>query len=178
MNKLFKQRGGRGARLLIGAILFVIPVVIGVATPASAASHFIPHPARLSVNSSGRCLTVNTISRNIWDKIYTSNCVLGWEPQLWDIDPDGTGYYTIRSRSNGQYLDVYSYRQEDGATVVTWPYIRGATNQHWSLENNNYGSYNLRAQHSGKCLNAYSSQPWVVQWHCAGYSNQAWSAGR
>jgi Ricin-type beta-trefoil lectin domain-like len=178
MSKLFKQRGGRSAWALIGVALFTMAVVIGTPTPASAAPFFIPHPARLSVKSSSRCLTVNTISSNIWDKMYTSNCVLNWAPQLWDIDPDGTGYYTIKSRSNRQCLDVFSYRQEDGAAVVTWPCIRGATNQHWSLEANNYGSYNLRAQHSEKCLIAYSGEPWVGQWRCAGYSGQAWSATR
>lgn len=148
-------------------------VAIGAPAPASAAPAFMPHSASLSVKSSGRCLTVNTVSFNVLDRLYASTCVFRWTPQLWDIDPDGAGYNTIKSRSNGQCLDVYSYRQEDGATVVTWPCIRGATNRHWSLERNNYGNYNLRAQRSEKCLIDYSGQSWVGQWSCAGYSSQA-----
>lgn len=165
----------RKTQLRFGAIALVIALLFSTPTPAFAGPAFIPHPAHLWVLSTGRCLTVNSFSSSIWDKMYTSNCALGWQEQLWDVDPVGDGTYTVRSRYNQQCLDVYAYRQEDGAAVVTWQCLPGATNQHWWLEPNNFGNYNLRAVHSGKCLNAYSSLPWVVQWRCAGpYTSQAW----
>jgi hypothetical protein len=177
MIKRLKQREPKVVRRLAGATLVATAVMVGASAPAaSAGPAFIPHPAWLIVKSSSRCLTFNTVSSSIWDKLYTSNCVFqggAWTPQLWDVNPIGGGYYNIVSRSNGQCLDVYAYRQEDAAAVVTWPCI-GATNQQWTLEWTNSGGYNLRARHSGKCLLAYDGDPFVGQWGCAGFTGQSW----
>jgi hypothetical protein len=170
--------GNTSARRLMGALLCILTGMAGVPALASAYPRYMPTRANL-INSDFECVTANSISFNIWDKIYKAKCIAApWPEQIWDIHEvyDGLyiNYYTIQSEFNGECLDVYAYRQEDGAAIVTWPCINGATNQRWSIEAHN-GTYILRAEHSGKCLTGYPGVPWIRQWPCPGYTGQDWS---
>jgi hypothetical protein len=160
----FKQLRRKSARLLMGATLLV---VAGVPATASASpivdgpGYYQPH--HLVAATNGQCLTFNTFLDNVYERLYTSQCARAWTPQLWDLNYVDNGYYNIRSHYDpSRCVDVLAYNQDQGARVVTWTCIPGATNQQWSLTYNSYtNAWKVRARHSGKCLQ--SSRPWVVQ---------------
>jgi hypothetical protein len=75
---------------------------------------------------------------------------------LWDnvggAMPIPGKYYMLRNKQSRQVIDVFSFRQENGADVVQWPGFDNK-NQQWLLEDRGNGYYTLTAKHSGKALN-------------------------
>jgi hypothetical protein len=177
MIKLFKQLRQKSARMLIVATLFAVSVMVGVPTLASAAAPpYIPSAGFMSVHlgTGIHCLTVNSISFNAYDKLYSSACIFKWGEQQWKFNRLGNGYFSIKSQFNGECLDVYDYNQANNARVVTYPCIDGATNQQWSLKYDYVtDGLKVRARHSGKCLDALGS-PWITQFYCGGFSSESW----
>jgi hypothetical protein len=60
-------------------------------------------------------------------------------------------YYMLRNKQSRQVIDVFSFKQENGADVVQWPSFDNE-NQQWLLEDMGNGYYTLTAKHSGKAL--------------------------
>jgi hypothetical protein len=74
---------------------------------------------------------------------------------LWDNIgspmPISGKYYILRNKQSRQVIDVFSFRQENGANVVQWPQ-NDFDNQRWLFEDMGNGYYTLTAKHSGKAL--------------------------
>ncbi|BAZ08731.1 hypothetical protein NIES4071_05370 [Calothrix sp. NIES-4071] len=74
---------------------------------------------------------------------------------LWDNIgspmPIAGKYYMLRNKQSRQVLDVFSFRQENGADVIQWPGSDNE-NQQWLLEDMGNGYYTLTVKHSGKAL--------------------------
>lgn len=74
---------------------------------------------------------------------------------LWDNIgspmPISGKYYMLRNKQSRQVIDVFSFRQENGADVVQWPGFDNK-NQQWLLEDMGNGYYTLTVKHSGKAL--------------------------
>ncbi len=87
------------------------------------------------------------------------------------------GYYVLRARHSGKYLDVSGYSTADGGNVHQWAYT-GAANQQWQLQSAGNGNYYLKSRHSGKYLDVAGSSTAdggnVHQWTFHGGANQQW----
>jgi Ricin-type beta-trefoil lectin domain len=177
MTNQFKQLRRKSVRLLTLATLLAA-IVVGVAPSQAMAS--ITYNEFVSA-SSGKCLDTPgaDTSNGVWLGQWTCFNALG---QNWRLESTGTGFFKIVSALDRKCVDVYNYAQQNGAAVVTWDCIAGASNQEWSIPagGNNGNGIMLRARHSGKCLDlyAFSQQDGpnqVVQWDCDWLLNQFWS---
>lgn len=71
-----------------------------------------------------------------WDtrdgaKLHKTSWINSWN-QHWQIEDNGKGALSIRSRLSSQALDVYPMNNKNNGEVVLWTYW-GGDNQHWRL---------------------------------------------
>jgi len=100
---------------------------------------------------------------------------------LWDnvggAMPIPGKYYMLRNKQSRQVIDVFSFRQENGADVVQWPGFDNK-NQQWLLEDRGNGYYTLTAKHSGKALNVRGASTedgaQIEQYEKNGTDDQQW----
>ena len=89
------------------------------------------------------------------------------------IDP--AAYYQIVSRHSGKALDIAGQSTADGAGVVQWTRINGASQQFQFVDSGG-GYYRLRARHSGKVIDVANRSTAdganLVQWADNGGTNQ------
>ncbi|HAI77251.1 MAG TPA: hypothetical protein DCM08_13515 [Microscillaceae bacterium] len=96
--------------------------------------------------------------------------------------PDG--YYRIKNKATGKYIDVEGNSKNNGSNVHAWQYNRGADSQIWYVSNLGNGMYTIAAKHSGKLLeidvnNAKAGQSGgngkpAQTWENAGTPQQKW----
>lgn len=166
---------GRSKAWLLALATVLTAVAIG-ATPAPAAAA-ITYNEMVSA-SSGKCLDIPgaDTSDAVWLGQWTC---FDLPNQNWRFEGAGSDFFRIRSALHGKCVDVYNYAQQNGAAVVTYECIPGASNQEWKIVANNGNGLMLRARHSGKCLDlyAFSQQDGprkIVQWDCNFMLNQYW----
>ena len=110
----------------------------------------------------------------------------GTDNQLWAFvaDPAGSGYFFIKSKLNGNVIDIVGASTKAGALLDAWPQKSGGTdNQLWefvadpggsgyffikSKLNDNVIDIQGASTQAGALLNAY---PWKL----TGYDNQLWT---
>lgn len=137
-----------------------------------------------SLPNQPKCLTLNSSSYDDGTTVGQSDCQN--EPdQNWFLQDIGAGYFKLVSAFNAKCLDVFNYSHNNGASVVTWHCIPGASNQEWIIGEGPDG-LTLKPRHSyndnngnGKCLDvlAYdhlNGSNNVVQWDCLYGLNQLW----
>jgi hypothetical protein len=176
--------GRNKARLLVGATLLVVAVVVGVPAPASAAA---PNRIRLiSMNSlpnQNMCLTA--AASTDWS-VWQYRCEWQNPNDVWRMVPVGGEYFNIVN-DWGKCLDAYAFNHDNYGRVTTWDCKPGYTNQQWKPYLSIYG-FQLKPRHAeydnggrGKCLDVYAyahdnGAP-VVLWDCiGGATNQLWTS--
>ena len=108
--------------------------------------------------------------------IWTSN---GGNNQVWHLEADDNGYYTIKSAANtGYVLDASGASPKNGANISVWTNNKG-NNQKWILVESG-GSYTLiNAANNSLVLDASGATPKsganVTAWSNNGGKNQKWT---
>jgi hypothetical protein len=183
MIRQLERPGRQHTRRHMAAIVFAAAVVVGIQTPAFAASSDGYWGQLISRNSEPRYLKCLTTQGDAGLSVYQDYCSNdSWK--LWHLKPVGGGYYNVISDWDGHCLDVYAFNHDNYGLVTTWR-CNGYTNQQWSLGLSSKG-FTLKPRHArydndgaGKCLDvfafAHNDGAPVVQWDCNGAMNQFWA---
>ena len=75
----------------------------------------------------------------------------GMTAQMWKIESDGAGSYTIKNATTGKALDVAGAGTSNGTNVQTYTY-NGSCAQRWRIVRNSNGSFTFYSVCSGRVL--------------------------
>jgi hypothetical protein len=138
-----------------------------------------PMTTPLFVKHSGKCLDIEGISLDNgadaqqWD-------YWGGVNQLFWIEWEEAGHYTIRAVHSNRVLDVEGISAANGAQIHQWNWW-GGQNQRFRLDPVGHGYFAIVAKHSGRVLDvsgiSRDSGAKVVQWDWWGGDNQRWRLG-
>jgi len=112
----------------------------------------------------------------------------GTDNQLWEfvLDPAGSGYYFIKSKLDGNVIDIKGASTEAGALLDAWPQnTTGTDNQLWEFVSDPAGSGYcfVKSKLNGNVIDIQdaSTNPATpldaYPWKLAGYDNQLWTVG-
>jgi hypothetical protein len=101
----------------------------------------------------------------------------GQASQSWCVEKLDDGYFGFRNEGTGNYLNVLSSSQDDGASIVEYRW-EGTDNERWSIASLAGGHVVIKAKHSGKALDLerhlkVDGAP-VKQYQPHGGPNQQW----
>lgn len=85
------------------------------------------------------------------------------------------GTYVLRAMHSGKVADVKGASQDNGVTILQWPYKESA-NQQWIVEDAGNGYYKLKSKNSNKCMDVNGGSTAdgapLIQWPYVNGQNQ------
>jgi galactose oxidase len=132
---------------------------------------------RIRVQHSGQCLSVAGGSTASGAQIVQAACS-GAPSELWTLPPVGSAVQ-LRNVHSALCANVSGAGTADGTSVVQSPCNSGASHFNWTFSSGLFREdvpVVLQVSHSGQCMNVFgaSVNPGanVIQWPCAGASNE------
>ena len=189
MIKLFKQLGGKSARLFVAAAVFAVAVAASVPAPASA-DPWQGHDnfgQVISINtppSERMCLQSVSPDANSLQEL----CSGYYNNTFWHMQRQGNGNYKIMSYTSGGTLCLTVAGSDFGLPqkVTNGSCAYGPGSREWIIDWTSYGfklhpaggiwDYGINGR--GKCLDVFSfshdARGLVALWDCNGAVNQLW----
>ena len=99
-----------------------------------------------------------------------------WGPnQYFDVNDEGSGYYTIFNPMTRQCLDAAFDSRGNGTPIVQW-WCHKHDNQLWRLDRGSDGYVRFINKHSGKCMTVAGGSrddgAGLIQWDCSNLDEQ------
>ncbi|MFY1686865.1 RICIN domain-containing protein [Plantactinospora sp. WMMB782] len=159
--------------MALTAVLVAVGAGVGLPTAAAATIDTGAHYVLVSRHS-GKALDLYNLATN------DGAPIVQWarndgNQQQWQFVDAGSGYYKIRSRHSGKFLEMPN--ASDGTQLIQNP-DNGSTRQHFGVADSDGGYVRLISRHSGKALDVWE---WstadggiVAQYQDLGGHNQQW----